>query len=288
MRRLSVVGLVSVLLLALAGCGTKSADAATVVRSASAKSEKAKTARMALTVATTVNGKNVSFNGDGVVDIVGRRGDLTMDLGQAAAGLGKVRVLMFGTNLYMQLPQALQSQIPGGKPFVKIDLAAASKQAGIDLGALSQQNPDAASQLAFLKGAGADFKKVGTEKLRGTSTTHYRGTIDLNKAAAAASTPEQKTALEKAVQQTGISTLPLDVWVDGQGRLRKMTYQIDMSKALQGGRSGPGVVNATMELFDYGAPLTVTEPPADQVTDLSALLGGSAGASGSGSATKRP
>jgi hypothetical protein len=283
MRRLSVLGLLPMLLLALAGCGTKAADAATIVRSAPAKTTDAKTARMALTVDGTSGTTNINATGDGVIDIVGKRGDLTMDVGQA--GLGKLHVLMFGTNFYMQLPAQLQGQIPGGKPFLKIDLAAASKQQGIDLGALSQQNPDASSQLAFLNGAGADFKKVGTEKIRGTATTHYAGTVDLAKAAAAVKTPEQKTALEKAQQQLGISTFPMDVWVDGQGRMRKMTYQMDLSKAAaQNGSQPGGVMHATMELFDYGVKVNVTEPPPDQVTDLSALLGQLGGGSGS----KRP
>src|SRR4051794_22157149 len=276
MRRLSVLALVPMLAaaLALAACGEGTVAAATIVRNVPAKTEKAKTARMAINVTGSGGGSQaINVTADGVIDITSKRGDLTMDLGQA--GLGKMRVLMFGTLLYVQLPPQLQGQIPGGKPFLKLDLTALSKQQGLDLGALTQQNPDASSQLAILNGAGSDFKKVGSEKLRGTSTTHYAGTVDLTKAAAAATTPEKKAALDKVREQLGTSTFPVDVWVDGQGRLRKLTYKMDLSKAAAASKSGvSGEMNVNVELFDYGVPVNVTEPPADQATDLSALLGG--------------
>src|SRR3954451_15921184 len=107
MRRLSILGLLPMLLLALAGCGTKAADAATVVRSTPAKTTDAKTARVAMTFTGASGGSDVT--GDGVVDIAANRADLTLNVAQA--GLGQTHVLLAGTNLFVQLPAQLQSEI---------------------------------------------------------------------------------------------------------------------------------------------------------------------------------
>ena len=71
--------------------------------------------------------------------------------------------------------------------------------------------------------------------------------------------------------------VPTEVWVDGEGRLRKMTMFLDMRQAM----ASTGEVSAeeldevgeigmvlTMEMFDYGVDVEVVAPPADQVTDI--------------------
>lgn len=285
MRRVWGLTMASLLVVALAGtaCGESKASAETIVRSTSSKTAKAKTAKMAISVIGSGSHTSaINVNGEGVVDLAGRRADLTVDAGSAVGG--KIRMLMIGTIIYMQLPQNLASQVPGGKPFVKIDLQQVGQQQGIDIAALQQQNPDAASQLAFLNGAGADFHSVGKENVRGAETTHFQGTVDLAKAAQAAATPELKDAMTKTQQKLGSSSLPMDVWIDGQGRMRKLTYSMDIGKlaAANGGPAQTGTLTETIELFDYGVKVNVAEPPADQVTDLSALL------AGAGAGAKKP
>src|SRR4051794_9729850 len=234
MRRVWGLTMAAVLLVALAGtaCGESKASAETIVRGAPAKTQKAKTARLAMVADTTAGSNAVHVTADGVIDLAGHKADMTMDVGQALPG--KIRMLLVGLTAYLQLPSELASQVPGGKPFVKVDLQQAAKQQGFDLGAI-QQNADATAQLDYLRGVSNDVHEVGHDTLRGTSTTHYAGTVDLKKAAATAATPEAKQSIERAEQVLGTSTFPVDVWIDGQGRLRKMAYKMDLSKSATGG-----------------------------------------------------
>lgn len=255
----------------LAGCGQK-ASATEIVRSSPHKTEKAKTAKTAVTV--QVGGQTVTA--DGVIDIAGKRGKLAFDtasLGIPGGSADKIEVITAGTTLYMKLPAALVGKVPGGKPFVKIDLQAAGEAQGFDFGALSQTT-DTGDQLGYLRGIADDVKAVGTETLRGAKATHYKGTVDLNKAKAGAS-PDKRRAVDAVVAKLGASTFPVEVWVDGEGRIRKMAYAIDLSKsaaAADDAAAKAGPMNIAIELYDYGTKVEVAEPPADQVSDLTTLI----------------
>src|SRR5436305_55014 len=139
MRKIGWV-LASCGLMAGAACG-QSASASTIVRSAPAKSTQAKTAKIAMDVSTQTGGSTVDIKGDGVADFAKKVVDLGMDVPQA----GHLEVLTFGTVAYVKLPQSLQAQIPGGKPYAKIDAAAAGQSQGLNLGSLGSGNNDPTS-----------------------------------------------------------------------------------------------------------------------------------------------
>ena len=124
---------------------------------------------------------------------------------------------------------------------------------------------DPSQSVAFLEGA-QDVTTVGVEDVRGVSTTHYKFTIDLQKALADA--PESfRKALSGAVSQLGTSTLPGEVWLDGEGLPRRFAY--DMS--LPGGTGAPAAVHFSMDLFDFGQPVQVSIPADSDVIDSGAL-----------------
>jgi hypothetical protein len=106
----------------------------------------------------------------------------------------------------------------------------------------------------------------GQRSVRGASTTHYRVVLDLNRAGASLP-PEQRPAIDELVRSLGTSTLPADVWLDESGRVRRRRFGVDTDGS---GPTAPTTVN--LELFDFGIPVTVEVPPADQVTDLTNLF----------------
>jgi hypothetical protein len=67
------------------------------------------------------------------------------------------------------------------------------------------------------------------------------------------------------ISQSGVKTLPLDVWVDGNGYIRKVSYDE------HAGRRQAATV--TMELHDFGRPVAITAPPSDSVVDLTRMVG---------------
>jgi hypothetical protein len=167
--------------------------------------------------------------------------------------------------IFVKLPPNV---IPGSKPWVRLDFSALSQQAGISLGSLGQlRSADPSQALEFLKGAVGDMRKVGTETVRDAQTTHYAGTLDLKKASSNVSA-DVKPAVDQAISSLGTSKLPADVWLDDQGRVRKLHLQA-------GGTAQATAPAGTveLELYDFGTPANVQPPPADQVTDLSNIFG---------------
>ena len=124
---------------------------------------------------------------------------------------------------------------------------------------------DPAQQFTLLKDAATNVSEAGTEQVNGESTTHYTATIDVAKAAANEGANSQQ--LQK-LSDAGISTVPVDVWVDGQGRIARLS----LSYAGAAGSDGPlagANVKATVDYLDYGKPVDITVPDASQVKDFS-------------------
>ena len=179
--------------------------------------------------------------------------------------------------MYMHFPAQFSQEL-GGKPWVKFDFATLMKQAGIDvdLGSLLQgQSNDPTQGLGMVRGAD-NVAKVGTEQIRGTDTTHYRLVVDLDKAIADAPT-EQQPALQKLADLYTVRTLPLELWLDSEGRVRRYQQSIDtgtirLPAALQQNNPLSGHLTLTYDLYDFGSSVDVQIPAPDQVADLQQLL----------------
>jgi hypothetical protein len=269
MRRSGLPALAAaVLCVVMAACSDgDSGDAAEVVRASPAKTIDSGTSRVALEVnLETGTGGQAAVRGDGVFDMRAKRGTFTLDLGALAGSLGggNVESVLDGQTMYVKLPAPAAS---AGKPWFRVDLASAAQQAGVNLGSLGQlRQSDPTQALEYLRGATDDVRRVGEEQVRGVSTTHYRATVDLNKAAASLP-PDARAANDELVKSLGTSTLPSDVWIDDDGRVRRMRFSLDADG------SGPGpATTVNLELFEFGVPVTVEVPPADQVTDLTNLF----------------
>ena len=101
--------------------------------------------------------------------------------------------------------------------------------------------------------------------MRGESTTHYAGTIDLNKVAesAPADLAEQ---YKKLAELAPSPTVPMDVWIGDDGYVRQVA---DFEQKLAAGSS----MTMEEELYDWGTDVNVTVPSDDEVVDLTQLLG---------------
>lgn len=255
MRRV-LGGVILAVALVAGACGGDGTDPGQVVRAAASKTTAAESSRIALTV--TGSKPDGTVTGEGAFEYATRRGTMTMEL----PGMGTMDAVLDGLVFYLKFPTEVAAQIPGGKPWVTFDLERLGKQAGFDLGQVAQaQQGDPTQALDYLRGASDDVKKVGTEDVRGVETTHYRATLDLSKAAAQLS-GEQRKAIDGAISTLRTKTIPTDVWIDADGRARRLTYSTTKPKA-----------SVTIELFDFGVDVDASPPPPDQVTDLNELLG---------------
>jgi LppX_LprAFG lipoprotein len=253
-----------------AGCGsgggTLSLDP---VASAATKTQQTGTYSFDYSASMQVLGQQFSFTGNGESDMANGRMQMTMDFTGLPAQLTQngstAEFVLADKVMYLKMP-FLSGMLPGGKQWMKVDLAAAAKQAGTSLGSFGQLDPQQWLQQLL---ASNDTKKLGSDTVQGEQMTHYRTTIDPDKAISKVPAA-QRAAVRKAMKQIGMSTIPVDVWVDGKGLLRQESLSLTMGQGLQN-----ATMKMTYDMHDFGQPVNVEVPPADQVFDaLSALKGG--------------
>ncbi|HEX6596041.1 MAG TPA: LppX_LprAFG lipoprotein [Acidimicrobiales bacterium] len=272
--RLRPAPLVAVVaLVALAACSSGGDDPVDVVRAAPEKTIDAGTARVAINIAVASTGTTGAVTGEGAFDLQEGRGAFSLNLGAFGASFGATTLdaVLEGSTIFVRVPPQLAAAA-GNKQWVRIDLSTLSQQTGVDIGSLGQlQSVDPSQALRFLEGAVDDMEEVGEEPVRGEQTTHYRGTVDLRRASAEVDA-DARAAVDQAIESLGTSTFPADVWVDDEGRLRKLSFEIARTDA---GPQSAGRVE--LELYDFGTDVNAQPPPADQTTDLTSLFAGTPG-----------
>lgn len=301
MRRVLPVLLLAVLAGALgAGCGgeatvaTPESISLRELSAAGRTSADATTGRFEFSLEMAFPGADepFAFGGEGTFDATANRAALTMDLsglaslfgglfGGAGATTGapdfddpslwQIEAVQDGTVMYLRFP-AVASELPAGKSWVRVDLREAGKLQGFDFSQLEQftQN-DPRQILDYLQAASGDVTTVGAEDVRGVGTTHYRATVDLlryQQLVPAAKREELGSMLEDLVDESGIREVPVDVWVDAHGLVRRLTMAFS---ATQPGTSDTVQASMRFELYDYGKDVAIAIPSPSQVVDGSAL-----------------
>lgn len=254
-----------------AACGAGGQDGGRITASGVARDTSAAgSARMELTL--TVPKSDVplaagTMRATGVADFRAGRGELVGD-----APNGREETRWIGTVNYIRFDGSSSAgpTIPGfpdlaGK-WLTFDTAAAGLPMVGPLGTAGR--PD--ELLSMLRDASVSKRIVGHEAVREVATTHLRLTIDvakMRKRFAAGSSVSLDTDPGTPARA------PVDIWVDAQGRLRRMV----------GADTGSDPSTFRLELWDYGVAVHVDAPPAAEVVDLS-KLGSAASTSGVASA----
>ncbi len=273
------------LLLAACGGGGSSASEApdgggAVLASAAEATREAGSSRVAFTLTTDLPAEvaqdPVTFTGEGEFDYTSRSGRVAYDFSDLLATFGQtssepVEMRFLDNVFYMKFP-LLAAFLPGAKEWIEFDLESLGEDAGIDLSQLQQLGQSDPSQaLDYLRATG-QVEEVGTEQVDGVETTHYTGTIRLD--AVAEQVPaDQRDAVREAIeklQQSGLEEIPVDVWVDGDDLVRKMSMTYTAKVPVEG-ETKDASSTVTMEFSDYGVEVDVQPPPADQVTSLAEL-----------------
>ncbi|MFF8918363.1 hypothetical protein ACF08M_34955 [Streptomyces sp. NPDC015032] len=196
---------------------------------------------------TAAGGTRVTIRGRGTYDFRHRTGRLTVVLPADAAGEDEHRPiteLLAPGALYMMNRGA---GVPEGK-WVRVDTTTLA-DGNLVTGGVT--DPMAAAEL--LCGA-RQVTYLGRTELAGVAVRHYRGVLDIARAAREAP-PASRGALTAAAAGLRTRTVPFDAYLDEQGRLRKVRHRFsfaDKGRALE-------VVSTTL-LRGFGALVSVRLP----------------------------
>jgi hypothetical protein len=260
-------------LIPLACGGGEALSPEAAVAEAATKSQEAGSSRVSVELRMIgLADEPITITGEGIQDSEQQLARFTFDLSEIAGltgggvDLSKIDLVMEGFTLYMRLPFL---EGAGLKPWVEIDLEALAQEEGFDLPSLKQlSQTDPTQVLEYLRAASGDIEEVGEEEVRGVATTRYRMTVDLAKVAEQA--PEEaRASIESLVAGTGLETVPVEVWIDADGLVRRLDLDYRGMELAPGER---GDMDLRMELYDYGVGAEVELPPSDEVMPFEELL----------------
>ncbi|GAB1823016.1 LppX_LprAFG lipoprotein [Herbidospora sp. RD11066] len=265
MRRFLVAAGV-VAALAVAGCGTTSAQPLGDVKLSAAEAIQ-QTAQKADSID--------SYSADIVIDFAdpkGQKGSVQgsmlfqqkpslasdVTLSQVSFGgqnvPGGLRVILADEIAYVKMDM-LKAVLGTEKPWVKVDLKQAGGAEAAGQFLEQAQQIDLKTSVTLLT-ASKDVKAVGTESVNGVDTTHYSGTFPAD---AAVLLLPQKTQEQVKGQLSHLKNVKFDAWIDADGLPRKI--------GINGAESGASF-SATLLFKSFNEKLEIAAPAADQVGDL--------------------
>lgn len=209
-------------------------------------------ARTSMEMAT--GGTRVTIRGQGVYDFRKQLGELRVLLPQDPSGASEHRPiteLLAPGALFMKNRGA---GVPADK-WVRVDTAALSDGNLVTGGAT---DPFAAAEV--LRGT-RTATYVGRTEVAGTAVRHYRGTADLAVAAEDASVGG-RDSLRAAAKGFATARVPFDVYLDDEGRIRKVRHRFSFVNGQQ--KEAVAVASTTL-LYDFGAAVDVRLPAARDI-----------------------
>lgn len=229
-------------------------DAVVVVHRAADRLVEAGSSKARTSMEMAAGGTRVTIRGAGVYDYRKRMGKLKVLLPQDPAGAIERRPI---TELLAPGALFMKNRGAGVPPdkWVRVDTRTLSDGNLVTGGAT---DPFAAAEV--LRGT-RSVKFVGRTEVAGTEVRHYRGTADLGAAAKKAS-EGNKESLRAAAKGFATAEVPFDVYLDDEGRIRKVRHRFSF---VGGQQKSPVAVASTTLLYDFGASVRVRLPDTDDI-----------------------
>jgi len=245
------------LVLPLAACGGDATSLDPIAQAAS-KTRDAAGAHFRMDAQLGVQGQNVAFGGPGEIGDHGKKLHMQLTMPMALFGVSGGS----GASATFEAVSAGGFFYLRGGPFERIAPGKWFRIKSTDKNFSLGQN-DPSQMLQYLR-ATSDIDEVGQDTVRGSSTTHYRARLQIEKVAKRIPADAAR-ALRELSKSLGTKEIPLDVWVDDDGLVRRI--KMDWHPP----NGGSFVV--TMDLFDFG-DVDIDVPAKADTTDLSTMLGG--------------
>jgi hypothetical protein len=133
--------------------------------------------------------------------------------------------------------------------------------------------------MEFLRTLSTGVSEVGTETVDGVPSTHYRADVGMQTIEAALGrrlAETMGTSNDDNVTMSTVSgSLHVDVWIDGQGLIRRFVgagpsgdSSSDFGDGTTSSTTSSGTMTLTFDLLTTGQPVHIAVPPPDRVTKV--------------------
>jgi hypothetical protein len=227
--------------------------------------------------ATAGSGVAMTMSGSGTIDPAAHTASMSFAMGlpnlpQIVQALGsntlRMREIVDGSTIYMELPSALMGQLSAvGKQWISLDLSKLTNVPGISSLMNNPGTADPSEMLSYLRAVSGGVTVVGHQRIHGTPTTRYHAVIDFTQLANVVPAADRAAVQQmiSAMEQGGSTPdMPVDVWVDGHGLVRRM--QMAFEFPISGGQEFQ--MSIVVGLSRYGKQPPVEAPPSSQVASL--------------------
>jgi hypothetical protein len=219
-----------------------------------------------------VEGETIDFemNLNGAYNLNDKSMELSLDMSDMAAVLGDVDDA--DAEMFQDLfSDPMQMKAIDDTAWLKwglLDMFSGSQGSWIEMEAEENMFGSGASTptdlVEMFKGASGHVTDLGTESINGVDTTHFQILMDLEEYADNLSAAEADEIREMVGD---LGDMPLDVWIDDDGLLRRLEMSMSPEAFGAVGMSAGDDFEMSVwyEVFDYGSDIEITPPPADEV-----------------------
>jgi hypothetical protein len=171
--------------------------------------------------------------------------------------VGAIGMVLVGDKLYLKIPQSVAHT---GKPWIGVDPNGTDPTSKALAAVLSEEqaNADPSRTLAQIQAAGT-ITRTSADQVDGRPATHYAISVNTAKLlASSAVTPQLRQLISGSAARLP-ATIGYDVWIDSAGLPVKIAFNENVTGAK---------TTITMTYSQWGAPVSIQAPPADQIGAL--------------------
>jgi hypothetical protein len=278
---MALIGLAmtSALALSLSVCGPASAQPAsattsngTTVAVAATKTSLLRSAfTMSFRHSSPTTGSSTPTGAHGLVDFSAPSGTITLALPGGTSGQEQM-VFLPGT-VFVKPPSS-SPPLQHGRPWIFANFADIAKfNVMFPPYIVQTESVNPALALSTLAWGTTKASSYGLVQFNGVRTHHYRARVNLNQALTHATGPAAAVFAQAITSQitasggntfTSVVTIPMDVWVDGSGRLIGIRWT----------PPGAGIGTVAIALHGFGSSVHAAKPPRAKVVDIAAMIPG--------------
>jgi hypothetical protein len=206
----------------------------------------------------------VSVSGGGVMNGETQRASMQFRINAGNAGSFTMNEVIDELDLYMSSPELTQ-RLGTTKQWllIKADALLGDLMSSSSGGLGAGMSASPSQQLDALEKASDQVTLIGHEQIDGVETSHYSAVVDVRKALGDLGDGKLADLVKHSLDQMS-PFQTVEVWIDGQGLLRRERSNTTMGAM--------GTSTMTMDFTDYGIHPQIDVPPASDVYDLTPML----------------